>query len=616
MPGLFGIITNDHSVIDRVVDRWLRNWPDLVLHRASGGAIGAHSFEGSEAIRVLADGTMLAVDGDASAYIAVPEEGDELPPSIGEFDGRSLVLSPYFRGNAALLAPGGHQLHLSTEWTGTFPLFTWRNKDAFAFSSLLGPLLALTPRELDPVGVSQYLTHAHTCDGRSLVRGVRRLLPGQALRFRQDVGLEVQERSTLWVGEPAKESSTRLMADQLYPLVSSAVQRGVSESETCSLMMSAGWDSRLLLAAMQDNWGSQRVRTLSHGDTRGRELRLARTISAESGSRHLEREITASALDHSALAVSFERCGTALFPHWIESSAELQNGGGTTVFSGVFGEVLGGHYGEAMVRRGPRRVAAFLKTFLQASPSQSGEAEELSRLELSALLGATPRVDRWYFKSEWVRSFGDLPSQVLESVDRDITRLERRGITRQQRVIEAFVSEHRGSQYINAQALSSRVHGNVSLPFIDQELLQATLTAPMHLRVHNQLNRQILLQYAPHLLNYPMAATLVSARRPMFVQELSRGSRMAGELIRAGVHRVSGRRIPKSRLGWANFGFMATPGVLADAVSSLSLDIWNKDRLLEAVRRVEDGTWGERRLHPLFDQLGKIFTVDLAFRQL
>jgi hypothetical protein len=614
LPGLFGIIGTDPSIVSSFVERWLQTWPQSVLHRAPGGVIGAHGFEGSAAVRMLADGTALAVDGDTSAYEGVPEDGGELPPGIGRYDGRSLVLAQSFRGNAALLSPDGNEVRLSTEWTGTFPVFTWWNTDIFAFSSLLGPLVALTPRALDPVGLSQYLTHAHTCGGRSVVRGVRRLLPGQALRFQRGAAPEVLERSTLWAEDPETETPLPRIASQLYPSLSNAVNRGVTDVETCSLMMSAGWDSRLLLAAMHGNWGASKVQTLSHGDTGGRELRLARTISTESGSRHLEREITGSVLDHSALAKSFERCGTALFPHWVESSAELQNGGRTTVFSGVYGEILGGHYGETMVRRGPRKVGSLLRALLQTSPPPQDGEGELTRAELSALLGATPRVTRWYLNRDWVKSCEDLPSRVLDSVNRDINRLEQRGVMSQQRLIEAFVSEHRGSQYINAQALSARAHGNVSLPFIDRGLLQATLKTPLHLRLQNKLNRELLVQYAPHLLKYPMAATLVSARRPILVQELSRSMRMAGELVRSGLYHGSGRRIPKTRLGWANFGFMADSGILTEAVSSLSLDIWNKGRLLEAARKVEKGTW-RGRLHPLFDQLGKIFTVDLALRR-
>jgi len=63
-------------------------------------------------------------------------------------------------------------------------------------------------------------------------------------------------------------------------------------------------------------------------------------------------------------------------------------------------------------------------------------------------------------------------------------------------------------------------------------------------------------------------------------------------------------------MGWVNFEFMATSGLLTEAASALSLEIWDKSRLLDAARRVEDGSW-EGRLHPLFDQFGKIFTVDL-----
>ncbi|TVP51356.1 MAG: hypothetical protein EA350_00120 [Gemmatimonadales bacterium] len=614
MPGLFGVLASDPAVVSSVVDRWLSIWPDTQLRRTPGSAIGAHGFPGPSPLHLLEDGSTLAVEGDASAYEAITPSEGRVPPGIGRYEGRELVLAPSFRGNAAVLGPGGHEVQVSTEWTGTFPVYIWQQGDAFAFSSLLGPLLALAPHEPDPVGLSQYLSHSYTCDGHSLVRSVRRLLPGQSMSFRRGGAVEIRERSTLWSEEPDREASTADTARRIYPLIASAVRRGAFVHETSSLMMSAGWDARLLLAAMHGEMGASRVRTLSHGDTGGRELRLAKTISTATGSRHAEREITASVLDHGVLSTYFERCGTAIFPHWIESAAELRRGGTTTIFSGVYGEILGGHYGETMVTKGAGKVLSLVNTLYRTSPPPSPAANTRHRETLPLLLGATPIVKRWYLKEDWVDSFEDLPGRVLNSVNRDIARLERRGVSGQQRLIEAFVSEHRGSQYINAQALSARTHADVSLPFIDRELLQSTLTSPLGVRLHNQLNREMLRQHAPSLLAYPMAATLVSARRSILAQELSRGSRMILEQVRAGLRKPTGGRVSQVRLGWSNFGFLATPGLLTEAVEALSLDIWDREGLLRIVRQVENGTW-DKPLHAIFDQMGKIFTVDRAFRK-
>ncbi|TVP42063.1 MAG: hypothetical protein EA350_17705 [Gemmatimonadales bacterium] len=613
MPGLFGVLADDPAVVGALVDQWLRIWPDTQVRRTAGGAIGAHGFQGPTPLQLLENGSTLAVEGDASAYEGISLAKGQVPPEVGRYEGRELVLAPSFRGNAAVLDPGGREVQVSTEWTGTFPIYTWQHGDAFAFSSLQGPLLSLAPHELDPVGLSQYLSHSYTCSGHSFVRSVRRLLPGQHLRFRRGGTVEIQERSTLWSEEPDREASTAETARRIYPLISAAVRRGSSVHETCSLMMSAGWDARLLLAAMHGEMGASRVRTLSHGDTGGRELRLAKAISTAMGSRHVEREITTSVLDHGALATFFERCGSAIFPHWIESAAELERGGSTTIFSGVYGEVLGGHYGETMVTKGAGKALALVNNLYRKAPAANHAANVRHREALPLLLGATPIVTRWYLKDDWVRSFDGLPGRVLDSVNQDIARLERRGVSSQQRLIEAFVSEHRGSQFIGTQALSARTRADVSLPFIDRELLQAALRAPLRARFHNQLNQEMLRQHAPRLLAYPMAATLVSARHSILAQELSRGSRVVLEQVLAGLRKSTGGRVSPWRMGWSNFGFLANPGILAEAVEALTLDIWDRERLLRIVRQVEDGTWG-KPLHTLFYQLGNIFTVDHAFR--
>src|SRR5690606_30502669 len=63
----------------------------------------------------------------------------------------------------------------------------------------------------------------------------------------------------------------------------------------------------------------------------------------------------------------------------------------------------------------------------------------------------------------------DKPLETIEAdLEASIKRLQKRGIREGDRLIEAFIAEHRASQFICSQILSCRAHLDIAVPFADR----------------------------------------------------------------------------------------------------------------------------------------------------
>jgi asparagine synthetase B (glutamine-hydrolysing) len=200
-----------------------------------------------------------------------------------------------------------------------------------------------------------------------------------------------------------------------------------------------------------------------------------------------------------------------------------------------------------------------------------------------------------------------------EGIRQDLCRLQDRGVSTAEQLREAFITEHRGVQYISAQTLATRLGVCAGVPFADRELLELASRVPAALKVHNRVSRALGERLAPKLNRVPMAATLTPASWPLVFQEGSRAVRRVYEDARRQLSVRSAGRIAPARLGWVNFDFLRTGTVLRDVVDSLSANLWDRAKLEAMVRRTGQEHTG-RSLHPLFDQMGKILTVDRMLR--
>jgi asparagine synthetase B (glutamine-hydrolysing) len=587
VPGIWGAtgaLAAERSRLEReLADVW-ENVQSV--RRPDGRSVCGHSF-GPACVGSTDAGSLWAIDGEVGAYRAVPADGDA-PPG----------------GNVAWLHADGSAV-LRADDAGAFPLYYAATPQGMVFSSLLRPLARALGASPDPVGIAQFLRFAFTYQGRTVFAGIRRVAPGQLVRWDPRSGLGIEERARAWIGVATELGTPEDAAEAVAPVLRSALKSTLGSGEAL-LMMSAGWDSRTLLCGVERE-GEATLTGYCHGDLSSRELALARDMCARVGVPFRSRAIGPDvwSLDH--LERSFRRTECLLFPHW--SWAGRANSDQGCIFSGVLGEVLGGHYGATQVQQGSRKALALLGALRPETAGESGAdpAAVLAQLRIREL-------DRpWYLHPDVEADRRGLAGRFNDDIEADLARLRGRGIATSSQLLEAFITEHRGVQYIAAQNLSARLETDVAMPFACAPLLALASRIPAHLKIHNRVNRALTRAWAPTLTDFPTAATLVPASWPLLAQEGSRAARRAIEEGRWQLYVRTRGRIPRPRFGWVDFEFLRDGSALRAVTEELQAPLWDRGAFQRLIERVTSYAW-RGGLHPVFDQMGKIMTVDRWLR--
>lgn len=178
----------------------------------------------------------------------------------------------------------------------------------------------------------------------------------------------------------------------------------------------------------------------------------------------------AESFDVGQLQQGFNRTELVIFPHWHIAGKRLANQGLDYVTAGVYGEVLGGHYGSAMLLSGwGKAVAVGSQIFKNATNS----------IDLKNHLGLKKINKPWQLKNTLWKNIENPIRVINEDLEFSMQRLTDRGIKNSENLIEAFIAEHRATQLINSQILSCRASLDIALPFCDQELLDFSWKVPM-----------------------------------------------------------------------------------------------------------------------------------------
>lgn len=229
---------------------------------------------------------------------------------------------------------------------GEKPLYWTQTPGRLLLASEVKALLVRpeVSRELDPVGLDQFLTYEHILAPRTLLKGVHKLPPAHVLRYRNgDVSVhrywdaadvELQD----WRDEDA--------AAALRESLGIAVERQLMADVPLGAFLSGGIDSSSIVALMSQG-ASQPVNTFSIGFSDGtyNELPYAREVAALFKTHHRERQASPD------LGEMFERlivhldepfADVSLFPTFTVS--ELAREHVKVVLSGDGGDELFGGY--------------------------------------------------------------------------------------------------------------------------------------------------------------------------------------------------------------------------------------------------------------------------------
>lgn len=202
--------------------------------------------------------------------------------ALGEkFDGDSdseVLLRLYARDGAACLARlngifavafwnrASGEMLLARDPLGVKPLYIARHGEGLAFASEMKALLradCVTP-EIDPAALLHHLVYLWSPGDRTLVRGIEKLLPGQALRWRSG---EVESRWIFHDVAPRERDFAGIEAEVAATTLASTVERAVERQLVSDVplgaFLSGGLDSSAVVAFAKRHSGPRRLQCFS-----------------------------------------------------------------------------------------------------------------------------------------------------------------------------------------------------------------------------------------------------------------------------------------------------------------------------------------------------------------
>lgn len=224
-------------------------------------------------------------------YDGLPVDGDDrfAAHHAGElarnWDDSVENLDGFFCGVRIL--KGELQLALQLDSFGVYPVFYWTDGSSWLISNSVAVLDRVTgDRELDPSGVSRFLTMGWVAGDRTLRKGVHTFPAGERWTWSKDKSTPTN-RPTVQRGEMIRKSKTKLTHSQVVALGNDMARPLVSlgrnfKNVLCPL--TGGKDSRVLASLLAHNDVSARYYT--YGNKVGRDAEIAQQIASALGIDH------------------------------------------------------------------------------------------------------------------------------------------------------------------------------------------------------------------------------------------------------------------------------------------------------------------------------------------
>ncbi len=510
---------------------------------------------------------------DAGFRIFFGERKDEL-----QIDYASPV-----NGTSVIYKPDRHELQIVSDQVGAECLFYRVNDGVVLLSNRLENLLVAGDAP-NWTAIQCFLSFGYTLKSTTFFKNVKQTLPYQKVTFSlpdlntKEEFYEPSQPGGASEGEPANaQSFSRRFSDIL---------RGY---KPMVLMMSAGWDSRTILAPK----GSPVVAAYTHGDLSSRETTIAKKLTGHERKDHQFRDVSNLEINNRLLNEILEMNGHCLWPIWHVSSRNIAKSYDLPITSGVIGARVGGHNGFPSM--GHRSQKVINSTHL-ISPKLVTE-EKITR-DLNNILKVPNTF--WFTSETGQKLFSGTRTQSNEELHSTLNEYLRAGPDFST-AVEKFNYDHVSRQYMMKQPSMAKGFLGYYSPLSHPDLLNIAYNIPFKDRIHNKFTQKIVNNLNPELLEFPMAATLVKAKRPIIIQELSRVLRI---VLESGSEALGWK---KPSLGWFNYDHLYTGNVFPGIIESLTSSLWSKERMKEVVSQnpskgIDAGS--------TLDMLCKIKTVD------
>tara|TARA_R110002074_G_scaffold401459_1_gene599702 strand:- start:37879 stop:39570 length:1692 start_codon:yes stop_codon:yes gene_type:complete len=498
-------------------------------------------------------------------------------------DSESIDFETPVNGTSITYSVESNRLIVRSDLAGAEPVYYRNVNTTILLSNRLDNLIEQGDLP-DWEGIHCYLTFGYTLGASTFFENIQQTLPNQKLKIDTqllEISKEVSDVTSRVANSETLASNGRTFAKLLSDTMLTY--------RPMALMMSAGWDSRTLLAPRK----SPITVAYTHGDISSRECTIAKKVSGTLRTDHYFKDVKGMVIDTDLLDEMLELHGHCLWPIWHLSSRLISEKFSLPIASGVIGARLGGHNGFSSV--GTRLQKTFNSLHL-INPRIASKEKIINDLKKHL---TTPK-NFWFTSDKGNKIFGEIATsttqRIHETLDNYLKETDDFSFA-----IEKFNYDHVSRQYMMKQPGMAKSFQGYYSPLSHPELLKLVYNIPFKQRAQNRLTKAVIAELNADLLEFPMAATLAKAKRPIFIQELSRILRIIFENIFF--------KLKKNRpnLGWFNYEHLYSGDFFETTIHSLRSDIWSKERMLKTTASnqnngVEAG--------PTMDMICKVKTID------
>jgi hypothetical protein len=504
------------------------------------------------------------------------------------------------RGILIVIAPEDDRILVFNDCYGSNAIYFHNNPGA-GYPVAADSLRRFPSEDIDWVSFYEFLSYGYTVGEHSLIENVSRLMANSMLEIgvkKSSVYAKVVSLHNFWLID-ARPVNNKI--DNIIDVL--RVESGKLAKP--QIMMSGGWDSRLLLAALR----GVSPQLYTHGDLESRETAIVRDISQTYNFTLFEKSFTNIEFSNDLFSRYLINNESMMFTHW-DAAGKVAEDSGCVLTAGTLGEFLGGHYGMLNMMGSREKYFSLLMHTLGIGEvfdrflNQSQGLTYLKRILSSRGYGAF-----WMLKDDVGSQLKDLDIVNISNqrLSKVISGYADQGIDDVRTLFERFYTEHRGGRYINLQltnAINQNCYRNI---YTNRDLVEIGSTIPFGFRAHNKINKSVIERVAPELLDFPMAATLANASRPLVVQEFSRALRKQVE--KQGFSHALYRKLSRygdKRFGWNNFRNVVNDSLIDQLDGILNWDFWDQGKIRLKVSENSRGSNG----YSMFDMLSKAATID------
>jgi asparagine synthase (glutamine-hydrolysing) len=235
------------------------------------------------------------------------------------------------------------ELFIARDRLGIKPLYYHAGDGEFIFASEVRAILGseLTPRQIDPVALNDYLAYQSIPCPRTLIKDVKTLAPGSWMVVDASGAVEegkywdlLQDLST-----EAHAASPSAILDRTSALLREAVELHLVSDAPLGVFLSGGIDSSAIVALMSEMGYTPRTFSVIFAESNYDESIYARQVATRFGAEHTEIRLTEAAmLDQlpDALAAMDQPTGDGVNTYVV--SRAVKEAGVTVALSGLGGD--------------------------------------------------------------------------------------------------------------------------------------------------------------------------------------------------------------------------------------------------------------------------------------